>query len=284
MSANTVRHPIDRRTIVNIGCNPNPTTLLKESTKAVKVQVQLSELQALAEADPRKAAARERDVRRMERRAQAIELRRAGLTYHAIGTALGITEAGACKLVKKALKATVRTAADTLREQELRDLERGIAALDKIIDAVHPLVSGGSIVHDIVRDGLGNPVIDPRTSEPLRMPVANSRPVVEAIEVRLKYVESRRRLLGTDAPKQVSVTTDGDAARVFDSMDQAQREQAVRVVWQRLRRSDAIDVTPLSGDSVRRTSEGGEANESADPSSEPSSAEGTTDVESRRCA
>ena len=55
------------------------------------------------------------------------------------------------------------------------------------------------------RDGQGNVIIDPRTNEPLRMPLHNSKPVLEAIRLLLAVAESGRALLGADASKRLSL-------------------------------------------------------------------------------
>jgi hypothetical protein len=88
------------------------------------------------------------------------------------------------------LHRTVQTPADALREQELAELESLRAKLLGVLNAAHPLVQAGVVAHDIVRDGQGNVVIDPRTNEPLRMPLHNSKPVLEAIRLLLAVTES----------------------------------------------------------------------------------------------
>ena len=99
----------------------------------------------------------------------------------------------------------MQTRADALREQELAELESLRAKLLGVLNAAHPLVQAGVVAHDIVRDGQGNVVIDPRTNEPLRMPLHNSKSVFEAIRLLLAVTESRRAPLGSDAPKRLSL-------------------------------------------------------------------------------
>jgi hypothetical protein len=195
-------------------------------------------------------AARTRAVVRAERRAEALSLRRSGCTFAAIGAALGISEAAAHKLVKRALRATVQTPADALREQELVELESLRAKLLGVLNAAHPLVSGGAIIHDVVRDGQGNVVIDPRTNEPLRMPLHNSKPVLEAIRLLLAVAESRRALLGADAPKRLSLMDSaGDPMKVVAKMDQERLERALAIGLARLRpQAETIDVVPTERD------------------------------------
>ena len=206
---------------------------------------QTQALQALAEADPRKVRARAREVARAERVAQAVELRRAGLTYHSIGLALGCTEANAHRLVKRALRSAIKTPADALVQQELDELELMRKKTLAVLDAVHPLVSGGEVVHQIVRDGQGNPILDPRTNEPLRLPLHDSKPVLAAISLLREIAESRRKLLGVDAPKKVSVTDPEGAPIPITGMSEAQFQVALAEGLRRLRAkpADVVDAT-----------------------------------------
>jgi hypothetical protein len=69
--------------------------------------------------------------------------------------------------------------ADALREQELAELESLRAKLLGVLNAAHPLVQAGVVAHDIVRDGQA--------------------------ALLLAVAQSRRALLGADAPKRLSL-------------------------------------------------------------------------------
>jgi hypothetical protein len=64
------------------------------------------------------------DAESAERRRQALELRKAGYGFEEIGRALGLSTAGAYKVVQTALKATYREPADDVRKLELERLDR----------------------------------------------------------------------------------------------------------------------------------------------------------------
>ena len=208
-------------------------------------------LTALAEPDPRRAAARARAITRAERRAKAVELRRAGLSYDAIGQALGCSGCNAFRLVKKALRDMVASPTALLVEQELAELESMRAQLLRVIDAQHRVVSAGAIVCEDLVGPDGNPVVDERTGKPFRVPLHNPKPMLDAIRLLLSVAESRRALLGTDAPKKVSLTDpDGNPTDVLKGMDQQRLEAALAVGLARLRApaAEVVDVVPTETD------------------------------------
>jgi methylphosphotriester-DNA--protein-cysteine methyltransferase len=227
----------------------------------MKVETQLQAL--VPDVSPRGSRKRQREVAMVEKRAQAVELRRAGLTYERIGQALGCSEANAHKLVKSALRGIVRAPGDALIEAELSALEDLERKTKMVLDAAHPLVQAGAVVHDIVRDAKGEPIIDPRTKEPLRLPLHDSRPVLAAIAQLLQIHESRRRLLGVDAPKKLSMTDAAGISVPITGMSPEEFEAALAVGLVRhglgRGRRDVVDVTPA--DSQSANSEKGGNNE-----------------------
>jgi hypothetical protein len=110
-----------------------------------------------------------------ERRIKALELRKAAVSYRAIGDTLGVSEAQAHRDVQEALAALVeqeRSSAEELRQLELERLD--MAAL--------------AIVPQVRKGGLA------------------------AVAQWVRLSESRRKLLGLDAPTKVASTTpDGTA-------------------------------------------------------------------------
>lgn len=108
-----------------------------------------------------------RKVTTAQRRTQAVALRVAGATFQQIGKQLGITDSAAHKLVVTALQ-EIATAtneqADTLRQIEIERLDLAILAIAQQVKA-------------------GN---------------------LGAIDRWVKLSESRRRLLGLDAPTRAS--------------------------------------------------------------------------------
>ena len=146
------------------------------------------------------------------------------------------------------LHRTVQPPVDALREQELAELESLRAKLLGVLIGAHPLVQAGVVAHDIVRDCRGNVVIDPRTNEPLRMPLHNSKPVLEAIRFTggrgVQACAIRRRCAKAAEP-------DGSGwhpLKVVASMDQKRLEAALAAGLARLRAPPAevvVDVVPV---------------------------------------
>lgn len=107
-----------------------------------------------------------RRVEAKERMAQAVELRKRGMTYQAIADALGYAHPGAAhKAVTTALRETMREPADELRTLELERLDAIMAAN-----------------------------WDKATGED---------PDERAATTVLRVMEARRKLLGLDAPAKV---------------------------------------------------------------------------------
>lgn len=201
-----------------------------------------TDIAVLAEAEPRRMKARQREVERMERRAQAVELRRAGLTYAAIGAALGCTEANAHRMVNRQLRKAISDPAEALVQAELEELELMRTKTLAVLNAQHPLVQAGEVVHAIVRDGKGEPVLDPRTNQPLRLPLHDSKPVLAAIALLERIATSRRTLLGVDAPKKIAMTdTAGNEVPVTD-MAKERIAEALEIAMRRLRGPKTGDV------------------------------------------
>lgn len=98
-----------------------------------------------------------------ERKQEAFELRKQGKSYRAIGSALGISEAQAHRDVAQVLAAISKLTSDRAEEWRALELER----LDVALQAIWSGVEGG---HD------------------------------KAIELSLKIMERRAKLLGLDAP------------------------------------------------------------------------------------
>lgn len=132
---------------------------------------------------PQSKASRQR-VLAAERRARALELRKAGVTYKVIAEEVGYADAsGARKAILTALSELVPE--ETLRDVRKLELER----IDRMFFAHYNNAIGGDI---------------------------------RATETCLKLQERRARILGLDAPKQVEVITidalDEEIQRLSDGM------------------------------------------------------------------
>ena len=101
---------------------------------------------------------------------QALELRKAGVSYVAIADTLGYSgPSGAFNAIQSALKRTLQEPADDLRTIE-------VARLDAMLLAIWPGVKQGNY---------------------------------GAIDRAIRIMERRARLLGLDAPARADLTTDG---------------------------------------------------------------------------
>jgi hypothetical protein len=114
-------------------------------------------------------------VKAVDRHLQALELRKAGISYARIAEALGFNSPQAAwKAVNSALKKTVQEPADELRTLEVERLDAAAAA-------IYPSVKQGQY---------------------------------GAIDRWIKIMERRAKLLGLDAPTKTDVTSGGDKITV----------------------------------------------------------------------
>ena len=113
----------------------------------------------------------------IERQTKALEMRRDGFTYRKIGARLNIDHTQAFKDVKNALASLAKERDE--EAEHLVDLE--LHRLDMLLEALYPMTH------------VGNPI---------------------AVEKFLRVCESRRKLLGLDAPTKVSLEYDLSPAQL----------------------------------------------------------------------
>lgn len=131
-----------------------------------------------------------------DRRQRALELRKAGASYRAIGATLGVSEAQAHRDVQDALARLAElelTSAAELRALEMARLDDLALTAARILAATHPLVSGGKVLSGF-------------TSEGKPIGLTDDGPKLAAIRELRLISESRRKLLGLDAPAKVAPT------------------------------------------------------------------------------
>lgn len=130
-----------------------------------------------------------------QRDAEACRLRAEGLTYREIAERLGYSAEGAAhNAVSRAMDTIRREPAEHLLKQELMRLDAMTVRLVEIARTRHYAVSQGRVV------------TDPASGEPL----IDHEPVIHAIAELRRVGESRRRLLGMDAPARSQVTVSDD--------------------------------------------------------------------------
>jgi predicted transcriptional regulator len=128
----------------------------------------------------------DRDPRTAERDAEAAELRSRSLTYSQIAARLGISKAEAHRAVARVLAETVAEAGEHARALELQKLDRAEAAVLAVLERSHVTVSHGRIIRDENED-----------------PLLDDGPILQAAGMLARLSESRRKLIGLDAPAQV---------------------------------------------------------------------------------
>jgi predicted transcriptional regulator len=124
-------------------------------------------------------------------------LRVAGLTVTQIAKELGVTTQAASGYVRDALKEVAEqthASAEEYRELELARLDKLIRKTEAILGRFHIVVSQGKIIRMLSEDGEDKPLRD-------------DGPELTAIARLQSLSESRRKLLGLDAPTKL---TDGD--------------------------------------------------------------------------
>ncbi|NUP47540.1 MAG: hypothetical protein HOW97_09555 [Catenulispora sp.] len=124
----------------------------------------------------------------IEHDAEAARLRGEGLSYAAIGKRLGISKSHAWEAVQRAFRDTLREPADQARAVELARLEAAHDAAMAVLEREHLAISHGRVVEG-----------------PDGTPLVDDAPILQAINTIMRLSESRRRLLGLDAPQRTEV-------------------------------------------------------------------------------
>lgn len=131
----------------------------------------------------------ERGMDAVQRDAEAAELRGQGLSYRAIADAQGCSVSVAYERVHRAFRETLTEPAEQARAVELARLENAHDAALAVLLREHVLISNGKVVFD----DAGAPIVD-------------DGPTLQAIDRIRALSESRRKLLGLDAPQRHELT------------------------------------------------------------------------------
>lgn len=145
-----------------------------------------------------------------EQAAEAALLRSQGLNYRQIADRQGCSAGTAYKRVQRAIAAIPMEAVDELRRIECDRLDAVIAKLWDIVHAEHPMVSHGRLIRRQIGwevDSSGVEVLDPLTNEriPVWQTIEDAGPVLSALNGIVRASESKRKLLGLDAPTRTQV-------------------------------------------------------------------------------
>lgn len=172
-----------------------------------------------------------------QKTARAVELRLRNYTLQRIADEVGYADpSGAWHAIMRGLAAELPEA----QRDQLRRIE--IAKLNALEEAHQPAATLG----EILRDDAGDPLYDSEGH------VLRYRPDEKAARIVLSCIDRRSKLLGLDAPQQVTLSTrEGEPVEVnvTHSLDAAfvQAAELVRsrIVQQSIERAgDVVDVTP----------------------------------------
>jgi len=140
-----------------------------------------------------------RGPEKVDHDARAAQLRGQGLSYRAVARELGVSVSSAHQAVARAFRDTLTEPAEQARAVELARLEDAHDAALAVLLREHVTVSHGRIV----TDDDGTPILD-------------DAPALQAIDRIRALSESRRKLLGLDAPSRVSVDAENIGREIGD--------------------------------------------------------------------
>ncbi len=161
-----------------------------------------------------------------DQQTRCLNLRRDGKTIRQIAEITGLAKSTVQDRIDVAIKELVVPAAEEVRKMELDRLDLLIDKAMDVLTANHIVVQFGKIVLDGSKPDDGEP--------DLREPVRDHGPVLQAIATLQRLSESRRKLLGTDAPQKVDATvhevdqSDLELAQIIreaEAKTQLQRQQ-----------------------------------------------------------
>lgn len=147
-----------------------------------------------------------RTPEQIEKDHEAARLRSQSLTFRQIGERLGVTGQAAFAMVKRAIADIPREGTEELIALELAKLDAIEAKYAEITQGLHPMVSMSGKIVGFTDDETGKEIY-----------LEDSAPVIRALDGLLKVSESRRKLLGLNAPTRTELTgKDGGAIEIED--------------------------------------------------------------------
>jgi hypothetical protein len=172
------------------------------------------------------------------------ELRRDNVSFPQIAQRLGpefgkpegFTQGWIYKLYKRALKNIIYEDVENVRKMELARLDEMQNYIMQVLQGFQPLVNRGQIVTDFLEDEHGNAVKD-EDGNLIPVKLQDVSVKLNAVNVAIKLMERRSRILGLDAPTKTSLTNpagDKEASLISYYLPENGRDPLL----------DAIDVIP----------------------------------------
>jgi hypothetical protein len=119
----------------------------------------------------------------IDRELRALDMKRRGLTYEAIGAEIGVSRQGAHKIVDRALRRYQTPMVEELRTLEVTRLDAMLAQAWEMYFGSHPYVSAGKLIEGVNDAGTN----------------------IAAGQLLLRIAERRARLLGLDTPVPMKI-------------------------------------------------------------------------------
>lgn len=152
-----------------------------------------------------------------QRRQRALELEASGWSRAEIAAELGITEPHLAVDLQRARDYYIKMQTapiEELRARELASLDKALKVVNEVLERQHLRVNDGKVVqHNIGTD-----------EEPEWVDIYDDSPNLMAADRVVKISESRRKLLGQDAPSKVETTMGGTVEYVI-KIDGSEMEQ-----------------------------------------------------------
>lgn len=136
---------------------------------------------------------------------EILALRRQKISFPDIAEKLGFTQGYVYKLYKKSLNAIIHESVEETRKMELENLDHLQTKVMEVINTIHPFISSGQVVRDIIDGPDGKPITDEEGNR-LTVRLRDLTPVLQGIDRAVRIMERRARLLGLDAPTKTALT------------------------------------------------------------------------------
>lgn len=135
-----------------------------------------------------------------------LKRRKDGASFPKIAEELDRTQGYVYKLYKNAMRDIIAEDVESVRKMELLRLDSLIEEAMRVVASFTPMVSGGTVVRDVMDDETGQPIMDLRTNRPVTTRLEDKQLKLAAMMTVSKLMERKAKLLGLDAPAKTSFT------------------------------------------------------------------------------